>query len=108
MDKTEARSILIGDLNPFREKPYAELIKMVDAEPVTYEKKGPSGVEYQIEIQAFYDGKEGGSIRVAGCIDDKGWRAFSPLTEDFIKPLTTLSLMSDKRRVWGSDLCVGY
>jgi hypothetical protein len=28
--------------------------------------------------------KYGGAIRVIGTVDDGGWRAFRPLTEDFI------------------------
>ena len=58
---------------------------MIDAEPITGERTGPSGKWYQIEIQAFWDGKPDGDIRVMGSIDDGGWRAYFPLCEDFIK-----------------------
>lgn len=58
---------------------------MIDAEPITGECIGPSGKTYQIEIQAFWDGREKDNIRVMGSIDDGGWRAFCPLSEDFIK-----------------------
>jgi len=58
---------------------------MIDAEPFTYDITGPSGVEYQIEIGAFWDGKKCGDVRVMGSIDDQGWSVYCPLTEDFIK-----------------------
>jgi hypothetical protein len=40
---------------------------------------------YQIEIEVFWDNQRGGNVRVMGSIDDGGWRAFMPLTRDFIK-----------------------
>lgn len=58
---------------------------MIDADPVAYEVRGPSGTLYQIEIEAFWDDKQSGNIRVMGSIDDGGLRAFVPLSEDFIK-----------------------
>jgi len=85
MNKKEARQIIQAELESYRAKPYSELVKMIDAEPVTGEVTGPSGKLYQIEIQAFWDGKPNGDIRVMGCIDDGGWRAVHPLTDDFIK-----------------------
>jgi hypothetical protein len=85
MDKQEARTIVIQELEAYRAKEYSVLAGMIDAEPITYDKTGPFGVEYQIEIMALWDGKEGGDVRVMGNIDDRGWSAYSPLTEGFIK-----------------------
>jgi hypothetical protein len=85
VDKKEARTIIIQELKAYRAKTYPELAGMIDVEPVTRDSVGPSGVEYQIEIMALWDGKEGGNVRVMGSIDDGGWSAYSPLTEDFIK-----------------------
>jgi len=48
------------------------------------EVRGASGTAYQIEIQFFWDDKPGGTIRVAGSIDDGGIRAFVPLTDSFL------------------------
>ena len=58
---------------------------MIDMEPITYELTGQNGTKYQIEIQAFWDDKPGGNIRVTGNIDDGGLRVFIPLTDGFIK-----------------------
>lgn len=85
MDKREARQIIIRELEPFRKKTFSDLIKMVDTEPSTGAVTNENGVHYQIEIQAFWDDKPNGNIRVLGSIDDGGIRAFFPLTESFIK-----------------------
>jgi hypothetical protein len=85
MDRKEARQIIISELEPFRKKPFIELANMVDAEPYTKTMTSEDGKFYQIEIQAIWDDKPGGNIRVLGSIDDGGIRAFFPLTEDFIK-----------------------
>ncbi len=58
---------------------------MINAEPINYEYKNAIGILYQIEIQAYWDDKPNENIRVMGSIDDGGWRAFSPLSDDFIK-----------------------
>jgi hypothetical protein len=83
MDLDEAKQIILSELEPYREKSYSELISLID-EIYTYEIKGPSGVEYQIEIQLMWDGEKGGDVRAMGNIDDGGLRAFLPLAECFI------------------------
>ncbi len=85
MDKIEARQIISTELELFRGKAYSELVQMIDAEPITGERTSPNGQWYQFEIQAFWDDKPNGIIRVSGSIDGGGLRAFAPLTEDFIK-----------------------
>jgi hypothetical protein len=85
MDKKEAKQIIRAELEPFRAKPYWELVQMIDAEPATGECTGPSGKWYQTEIQVFWDGKPHGNLRVVGSIDDGGWRAFFPVCDGFVK-----------------------
>jgi hypothetical protein len=85
MNKQEAKEILKQQLDTYRNRPYSELTKMIDTNPVTYELRGPSGTSYQIEIQAFWDNKPNGNIRVKGSIDDGGLRAFAPNSDGFIK-----------------------
>ena len=85
MNKEEASQVIRAELEPLRVKPYLELIEMIDAEPLTGDRTGASGGKYQIEIQAFWDDKPKGDIRVMGSIDDGGWRAFFPRCYDFIK-----------------------
>lgn len=88
MDKNEAKIILNKEIETFRKKSYVELAKIVDAEPIAYQLNTPSGTQYQIEVQTFWDDVPKGDIRVMGCIDDGGLRAFSPLTSCFIKDPT--------------------
>lgn len=46
---------------------------------------GPSGVEYQVEIEAFWDARPEGDIRVMAAVDDMSfWRACLPLCTDCI------------------------
>ena len=85
MDKKEALQILSRVLEGYRAEPYDTLVNLIDGEPVTMEETGPSGQRYQLEIQAVWNGRHGGPVRVFGSIDDGGWRALSPLTDCFIK-----------------------
>jgi hypothetical protein len=86
MDKQEAGQVLAAQLQPFRAKPYAELARMIGQEPVDVEVTGPTGCRYRIEIQAFWDAKKKGNIRILGAIDDGSWRwTVAPLCDDFIK-----------------------
>jgi len=83
MDKEKAMAVLAEQLRLYRTKSYAELkdlLGQVDA----YEVATPDGLPYQIEIQVFWDGIPDSNIRVIGTIDDGRWRAFSPLSDDFI------------------------
>jgi hypothetical protein len=50
------------------------------------EVTGPSGLQYQIEVDVLWDDKNGGNVRVMAGIDDGTFRAaLSPLTDSFIK-----------------------
>jgi hypothetical protein len=83
MNKAEALAILETGLESYRELPHAELLRLRD-ESVGLEVEGDGGTTYQVKFYAFWDGEPGGDLRVCGAIDDGGWRAFSPLTSDFI------------------------
>jgi hypothetical protein len=50
----------------------------------TKELVGEDGKTYQLEIQVFWDSKKGADIRLIVAADDGGWRAYKPLTGDFI------------------------
>lgn len=84
MDKAEALEIIEKELVTFRLKSYLELREMIGEEPITKEITSNTGTKYQIEIMAHWDDKPDEDIRVNGCVDDMGWRAFSPLSSDFI------------------------
>ena len=83
MNKEEAKSVLGKALGVYRTKTYNELRHLLETQD-TSEVTAESGTNYQLEIQAVWDDEESGNLRVMGSIDDGGWRAFMPLTDDFI------------------------
>ena len=83
MDKKEAHQILAKHLQDFRGKSYADLKRLL-TEQDTIEVTAPSGNSYQIEIQAVWDDRPDGNLRIIGNIDDGGLRALVPLSDDFI------------------------
>ena len=85
MNRDEARRILELELTAYRAESYEELVRRLSAESLHYERPGPAGASYQVEIQFMWDGVPGGDVLVLGSIDDGGWRAFVPLTLSFIK-----------------------
>jgi len=83
MDRRAAREVLQAALAGWRALSHQALVQRigeVEARPIT----GPDGKEYQIEIEAFWDDRPGGDIRILGSVDDGGWSAFAPLCEDFL------------------------
>jgi hypothetical protein len=45
---------------------------------------GPSGSEYQIQVEVHWNDQPGGHLRVLGAVDDGGLRALNPITHDFL------------------------
>jgi hypothetical protein len=85
VNNAEAEEILSKELAPYREWPYEQLCELVDEPKRVFDVSGESGVLYHIDIYAFWDGRPNRDVRVCGCIDDGGLRAFMPLTDSFIK-----------------------
>lgn len=84
MDTIEAKAMLENELSRYRKRSYQELLSSLD-QPETFERVGPSGTIYQIEMEIFFDDRSKRSVlRVSGSIDDGGWQAFSPLCDDFL------------------------
>jgi len=87
MNKREAQDILNLEVVEICSKSYEELAVLIGS-PLNFERKGPSGAAYQIEIQAFWDNprSSGGNLRVIASIDDgKFPSAIIPSSTDFIK-----------------------
>jgi len=84
MDNTEARELLSSHLAQYRKRSFAELVEIHRIPVGTIEAVAPSGARYAIEVEAFWDDAPGGNLRVRGSIDDGRWRAFAPLSDDFI------------------------
>jgi hypothetical protein len=84
MDKQEALAVLEQQLAEYRKLSYAELAARI-GDDEQCEITGPSGAEYQIEIQLLWDGQPDGDIRVFGGIDDGTFRAaFRPVCSSLV------------------------
>ena len=84
MDKREAQFLLEGFAAAIKLKSYHEWQGLI-GESAVVEKKGPSGITYQIEWNAFWDSQAGGDIRVLVSIDDGSLARFMvPLTTSFL------------------------
>ncbi len=74
-EKSEARLLAEDALSRLRDIPYDQLVSRYHGSPEYRAEVGPSGTEYQVEVQAFWDDREGGNLRVIVSIDDGGWRS---------------------------------
>ena len=81
MNKREARAVAEEYAAGLRTRSYAELVATLLDRQEVREVTVPSGVTYQLEAQAFWDGRKGGDLRVTVAVDDGGWRAVAPLSE---------------------------
>jgi len=87
MNKKEAVKILNSEIMRYRLLDHGKLADMIKS-PHNYEKIGPSGAVYYLEVQAFWDSprKPGKDIRLIGSIDDGRFPyGFVPITTGFIK-----------------------
>jgi hypothetical protein len=62
MSSDEAKLIIRGVIASYRNRTYDELRRMIESEPETDIIEGPSGKEYLIEINAFWDNHPNGNI----------------------------------------------
>ena len=84
MDKIEALSVLERQLAEYRRLSYVELAARI-GDDEQCEVVGPSGTEYQIDVQFLWDGPPNGNIRVFGGIDDGTMlAAFRPVCSSII------------------------
>ncbi len=83
MKKQDILNILDSELAPYADKPYNELLKYIDKEPITYAKE-INNKKLQFEISFFEDDED---IVVIGAVDGGGWRSFFPITmTQIVKP----------------------
>ena len=79
MNKQEAKKVLSEKVTEYRSLNYERLRAKINQEKDVFEIKAPSGATYYIDIIVVWDDKPNGIIRVMGCIDDGGFRAFFPM-----------------------------
>lgn len=83
MDHQAAYALIDDWLTELRRRSYDDLASLI-GHPQTKLGHAEDGKEYQLEAEVFWDSKKGGDLRVMVACDDGGWRAFKPLTDDFI------------------------
>jgi hypothetical protein len=85
MNKTEALALLAQELASYRKRAYDDLVKLVGSN-FAFEVRGPSGAEYQVEIDVMWDSpRHKINVLVIGAIDDGRLPgAISPLCKSFI------------------------
>lgn len=84
MDKIEARALLNQQLAPYRTRSHADLVALIGTISVT-EVRGPSGTDYQIEIEVMWESLQDKRLLVIGAIDDGRLPgALRPLCDSFI------------------------
>ena len=80
-DKKEAADLLRTEMDQYRHRSKAEMAIMI-GETVAVERLGPSGHNYILELQVYWDGPSHKRVRLSGAIDDGGVHSFFPLCED--------------------------
>jgi hypothetical protein len=83
MNEQIAHALIVAELVRLRNLPYSELIELV-SDPETKDVVAEDGKSYQLEVEAVWDSKKGGDLRVTVSADDGGWRALIPTTRSFI------------------------
>lgn len=85
MNKEEATRVLETVTRELRSEAYETLVARYLRNPDSRTVIADTGVQYQVEVQAFWDNLKPGNLRVIIAIDDSGLRAFiRPLSTDFI------------------------
>ena len=73
-------------LGPLRQVSYSDLVaRFVDRPAEKLTLVAPRSARYFVEVPGFWDDGKSGPLRVAVSIDDGVWRAYMPLSDDFIK-----------------------
>jgi len=86
VNRGEATEVLAGQLRELQKLAYAEFRSwVIEKKIATPLVKGASGAEYQVEVEAVGDGKQGGDILVLVSVDDVGLASsLRPLCGSFI------------------------
>jgi hypothetical protein len=83
MNREEAKSVLSNELKKYRTRSYDDLRRHIGTQN-DFTVIAPSGAEYQIEVDFFWDSRTDGTVRVMGVVDDGGPSALHPLSGLFI------------------------
>jgi hypothetical protein len=84
MDITEASQVAEARLGQLRALDYPQLVAEWLDQPRSEHATAASGRRYQLEIEAVWDNRPNGNLRVWVLVDDGGPSAKRPLQRDFI------------------------
>ncbi len=86
MNIEEAEGVLGVELERLMKESYDNLKKVMGgaSRVQTFDIEGPSGVEYDVEVEAVWVDKEDGDILVNVAVFDKGWTSMVPVGGSFI------------------------
>ena len=84
MDITEASQVAEARLSQLRGLTYPRLVAEWLDQPRSEHATATSGRRYQLEIEAVWDDRPNGNLRVWVLVDDGGSSAQRPLQRDFI------------------------
>jgi len=85
VNREQAQAILTAEVRRLRQEQYEQLVSRLLDKQESFERAAPDGTKYQLEVQALWDDRALGNLRVIVSVDDGGWRAFAPLSESFIR-----------------------
>ena len=83
MGRDEALTLADEVLEDLRKLSYDECRQLMNAVS-TRELRGRDGKEYQVQIEAFWDAKKNGNVRVMVAVSGGGFSDFKPWCRDFI------------------------
>jgi hypothetical protein len=83
MGREEALALADEVMEELRKLSYDECRQLMKAVSKR-EIQGRDGKQYQLAVEASWDGKKNGNIRVLILVDDGGLSAFRPWSRDFI------------------------
>jgi hypothetical protein len=81
MKKTELKKILNTEVDNWAKKPYSEFLDLALEMNVYYEQ-GEGDSYYQVEVTMLEYTED--YVHIAISVNDGGWRAFKPLSHDFL------------------------
>jgi hypothetical protein len=84
MDRTDAGWVGQQVLAPLRLLSYEALVSRFLDTSESSTVPGRNGTMYNVKVEAFWDARPHGPLRVAAYVDDDGLRSYYPLVEDFI------------------------
>jgi hypothetical protein len=83
MNEQVAHALIDAELRQYQRLSYSDLTALT-GKVETKELVGEDGKTYYLEIQVFWDSKKDADVRLIVAADDGGWRAYKPLTGDFM------------------------